>query len=142
MDQDLSEAYASLFLKCDIALGNSDQHIPQFLEYLNKKHELSNYLLFSQPAHTKKLSQDWWVNIMTLPLLHTRKTWYIHLFLIPFINIWNINCKKIPRTNSYPLDCIEKQVIIIIRKQNKQPNSKTDINFDVPKPIVYFTTYY
>ena len=30
----------------------------------------------------------------------------------------------------------------MIRKLYKPPNSKTELNFDVPKPIVYFTTYY
>ena len=30
----------------------------------------------------------------------------------------------------------------MIRNLDKPPNSKTELNFGVPKPIVYFSTYY
>ena len=30
----------------------------------------------------------------------------------------------------------------MMRKLHKPPNSKTELNFDVPKPIAYFTTYF
>ena len=50
--------------------------------------------------------------------------------------------KNFLRENSYPLDFIEKHIGIVIRKLYKPPNSKTGLNFDVPKPIGYFTTYY
>ena len=152
-------------------LFNSDQHIQQFLEYLNNKHESikftvelsKNNILPFLDIKIKKESNGFSTSIYRKPTFTGLMSKYNDFAPITYKEnlIYTLVCrafhissdylsfhleietlKNFLRKNSYPLDFIEKHIGIMIRKLYKPPNSKTELNFDVPKPIVYFTTYY
>ena len=50
--------------------------------------------------------------------------------------------KSILQQNGYPLKFIEKHIHKMLKKLYKPFGQETLLNYDVPKPIVYFTTYY
>ena len=50
--------------------------------------------------------------------------------------------KSILQKNGYPLKFIEKHIHRMLKNLHKPFGQETVLNYDVPKPIVYFTTYY
>ena len=50
--------------------------------------------------------------------------------------------KSILQKNGYPLKFIEKHIRRMLKKLYTPFGQETVLNFDVPRPIVYFTTYY
>ena len=50
--------------------------------------------------------------------------------------------KNILQGNGYPLNYIEKHIFRMLKKLYKPYGHETVDNYDVPRPIVYFTTYF
>ena len=50
--------------------------------------------------------------------------------------------KSILQQNGYPMKFIGAQTHKMLKKLQKQFGQETALNYDVPKPIVYFSTYY
>ena len=50
--------------------------------------------------------------------------------------------KKLLQSNGYTLDFIERHIGRMLNKLLQRSSKETPLNYDVPKPIVYFTTYF
>ena len=152
-------------------LFKSDSHIELFLNYLNSQHpnisftcdsEINEILpfldikikretnkfvtsIYRKPTFTGLMSkfydfspQDYKLNLIATLVCRAYRICSDYFFLHDEIT----TLKTVLQGNGFPLQFIERSIGLTLSKLREPFDSGIALNYDVPKPILYFTTYY
>ena len=154
-----------------LILFNSEQHVDLFLEYLNSQHpnisftsekEVNGSLpfldiqiqskddhfttsIYRKPTFTGLMSKFYdfspteykgnLISTLVCRAFRISSDYFAFNSEVQFL-------KDLLLGNGYPLGFIEKQIGQMLGKLYKPIGHEPPLNYDVPKPIVYFTTYF
>ena len=152
-------------------LFNSDSHVDLFFNYLNSRHpnisftcdsEINEVLPFLD-IKIKRETDKFTTSIYRKPTFtglmskfydFSPKEYKVNLIVTLVCRAYRIcsdyfafhneiaTLKTVLQSNGYPLHFVEKNIGFMLRKLRTVFDSGVVLNYDVPKPILYFTTYF